>query len=294
VALEELTQMVSRTSELAMASQGRSQLCETEACTGLGKIEGLMSSIDGIENSNQVTLEQVDRANDSFQAFLNLFHTISTKTQVINDIAFQTKLLSFNASVEAARAGEHGHGFSVVAEEIGKLAVSVRGAAGEISALLTTSAQEMNEKINENRLGLQKAASDSKNEIQSSKEFASECNRFFASLSQMVSAINKEMTQIASATEEQKIGISEINRAVSDISVANDENVGNANLIFGHSTRLQSVVSELSFSNTELEILIHGSNQERFSVATPIAIRAEKSITNKVEASKAAEARRVS
>jgi len=277
-----------------MASQGRSQLCETEACTGLGKIEGLMSSIDGIENSNQVTLEQVDRANDSFQAFLNLFHTISTKTQVINDIAFQTKLLSFNASVEAARAGEHGHGFSVVAEEIGKLAVSVSGAAGEISALLTTSAQEMNEKINENRLGLQKAASDSKNEIQSSKEFASECNRFFASLSQMVSAINKEMTQIASATEEQKIGISEINRAVSDISVANDENVGNANLIFGHSTRLQSVVSELSFSNTELEILIHGSNQERFSVATPIAIRAEKSITNKVEASKAAEARRVS
>ncbi|MBC7465119.1 MAG: hypothetical protein H7256_03945 [Bdellovibrio sp.] len=47
---------------------------------------------------------------------------IGNKTKVINDIVFQTKLLSFNASVEAARAGEHGKGFAVVAEEVGKLA----------------------------------------------------------------------------------------------------------------------------------------------------------------------------
>ncbi len=47
---------------------------------------------------------------------------IGDKTKVINDIVFQTKRLSFNASVEAARAGEHGKGFAVVAEEVGNLA----------------------------------------------------------------------------------------------------------------------------------------------------------------------------
>jgi len=42
----------------------------------------------------------------------------------MNDIVFQTKLLSFNASVEAARAGIHGKGFAVVADEVGNLATN--------------------------------------------------------------------------------------------------------------------------------------------------------------------------
>jgi len=46
---------------------------------------------------------------------MTLIETINQKTRVINDIVFQTKLLSFNASVEAARAGEHGKGFAVEA-----------------------------------------------------------------------------------------------------------------------------------------------------------------------------------
>ena len=87
-------------------------------------------------NDLKVAMKEIEESNVHIEELSEVIGEIASKTKIIDDIVFQTKLLSFNASVEAERAGEHGRGFAVVAQEVGNLAQMSGKAALEISQIV--------------------------------------------------------------------------------------------------------------------------------------------------------------
>ena len=94
-------------------------------------VEQMHSIADTVEQSSAVIEKLGERSKE-----------IGAIIDTISGIAEQTNLLALNAAIEAARAGEHGRGFSVVAEEVRKLAEESQGAATKISDLIAAIQKE--------------------------------------------------------------------------------------------------------------------------------------------------------
>jgi methyl-accepting chemotaxis protein len=84
----------------------------------------------------QSLFEKIEQAGHRVESFEGKIHSVHRVTEMITSVVEKTHLLSLNASIEAARAGDAGRGFSVVAEEIRKLAESAGTSADQIEALI--------------------------------------------------------------------------------------------------------------------------------------------------------------
>ncbi len=98
-----------------------------------------------LSDSAEKGSKQMDSMMKSMEAINQSSIEISNIIKVVEDIAFQTKLLSLNASVEAARAGVHGRGFAIVAEEVRVLAGKSEEAVKTTSELISNSSRNIAE-----------------------------------------------------------------------------------------------------------------------------------------------------
>ncbi|HXG90775.1 MAG TPA: methyl-accepting chemotaxis protein [Blastocatellia bacterium] len=120
---------------------------------------------------------------------------ISEIIDLIDEIASQTNLLALNAAIEAAHAGEAGLGFSVVAEEIRKLAERSARATRDVGNLIKAIQNETAEALSAMEVGMK--------EVRGGSELAAQASRALRDISEAVRESSELMEEISAASEEQ-------------------------------------------------------------------------------------------
>ncbi len=161
-------------------------------------LDRLQKAMDAIKHSNHLLAE----LQASFQA-------IHAKTRKINDIVAKTQLLSFNASIEAARAGQFGKGFSVVAEEVGRLAQSSGQAAREIE-LLVSDSEVKSTSIVEVMMG----------QVNEGLNVTRDVRASFTDLADAIEKIAESLASISQVSREQTLCIDRTTGAIERIHLA--------------------------------------------------------------------------
>lgn len=228
-AVDEISSMVSKNAENANHSQAVASKSRDAATNGKEVVETMIQSMNEINQSTEEIRLQTESSNREIAEIINVINEIGNKTKVINDIVFQTKLLSFNASVEAARAGENGKGFAVVAEEVGKLAQMSGNAAKEISDLLNGSVQKVETIVNNSKTRVEQLVSVSKSKVDSGMETALRCGSVLDEIVANVSGLFSNVNEIAEASKEQSSGVQEISKAMSQLDQVTQQNTAASN-----------------------------------------------------------------
>lgn len=193
-------------------------------------IETAKSAVD-VRSQTHLAGEAISHCNQQMQSLTNAMDRIQTCSneigkilKTIEDIAFQTNILSLNAAVEAARAGEAGKGFAVVAEEVRTLAGKSAEAAKNTSVLIERSSEAVHEGN-----GIARETADSLLEVVAS-----------------IQTVAVSMDHIAAASDEQSSAVHQVSEGINQISMVVQNNSATAQQSASASEQLSAEATGLN------------------------------------------------
>jgi methyl-accepting chemotaxis protein len=185
-----------------------------------------------VTDSAKAGQDLANKTSESMSEITTEVNAINEAITIIDQIAFQTNILSLNAAVEAATAGEAGKGFAVVAGEVRNLAARSADAANEIKALVENAT----------------------NKAKNGQKISEAMIEGYNNLNQNITATIELIQDVTNATKEQQNAMTQINDTVNDLDKMTQKNASVASSInqMAHaneelSNQLQSAVDRTSY-----------------------------------------------
>jgi methyl-accepting chemotaxis protein len=261
-AVDEISATVRKTAESSQELEKSAQISQTSAALGRKSIADMLGAFTAIGDSNTRVMTQVEEGNRKLGEIIAVIGEIGHKTKIIDDIVFQTKILSFNASVEAARAGDNGKGFAVVAEEVGNLAQLSGGAAREISDLLQSSVQRVEAIVSESKRSVAGLVSEGRQRLDLGRGIGNQCEAALEEIVHQSTGVSNMISEISTAIQEQNNGLAEIAKSLSLLDRATSKNSATSAETAKVSTRLLGQSQSLSHIVSLLKKLTLGNDQQ--------------------------------
>jgi len=232
---EEIRQTVHVTSQKIQEVSHKAS--DTEEISEIGK-----SATDEVITKIQKIKGQMDLIADSTLRLSEQSQKIGEVISTVDDIAEQSNLLSVNAAIEAAKAGEHGKGFTVVAQEIKKLAEQSKQATTQVRNLLDDIQKATADAVMATEQGSKAVDAGIKQSVKAGKAIEE--------LAATVIESARAFIQINATNQEQLAGIDQVTSAMENIKEATSQNAETAR-------RLEEAAIDLKELGEKLEGLLH-------------------------------------
>ncbi|MCA1932243.1 MAG: methyl-accepting chemotaxis protein [Calditerrivibrio sp.] len=202
------------------------------ASKSLELLDNTIDSMFNVKRYSQMASKKVKSLGEKSLA-------IGDITSVITEISNQTNMLALNATIEAARAGEYGHGFSVVADEIRKLAERSNKATKEIADLIKSIQNETAETV--------KLVEESTVNIESSSGIIERTGDAIKDINNVLISSSEAVKNMADSVEmqsEEVIRVSQSMKKIREISEKTVDDVKNTNRIVATLSQLSEMFKE--------------------------------------------------